>query len=185
MRPWDLDDSPSPCRRAGRGLIDCPDCGREVSSQARECVHCGRPRPGGSGAAVALAVVVALGVAGLALAMITPRCVERSTVTSGSVSWDQAMAGRPHGCGFLGVMMRDGARGAEISFVAPDSPALHSGLEVGDVIVRIDARNIHGFRQALDSLWARQPGERLQLTFSRGPHTTWTIDVTLGRHPNE
>ena len=26
-------------------LLSCPDCGREVSTRARQCVHCGRPWP--------------------------------------------------------------------------------------------------------------------------------------------
>lgn len=27
-------------------LVNCPDCGREVSDMAPACLHCGRPQPG-------------------------------------------------------------------------------------------------------------------------------------------
>lgn len=27
-------------------LVQCPDCGKDVSDQAPACIHCGRPRPG-------------------------------------------------------------------------------------------------------------------------------------------
>ena len=43
-------------------LISCKDCGREVSTRARHCVHCGRPWPGSKccGALATLTVVLML-----------------------------------------------------------------------------------------------------------------------------
>ncbi len=48
-------------------LTHCADCGREVSTRARHCVHCGRPWPApASGTAVLVGAVVALVLAGAA-----------------------------------------------------------------------------------------------------------------------
>lgn len=43
-------------------LIECPDCGEEISSEARVCIHCGRPmrsgKSGGSGSNKMLIIIV-------------------------------------------------------------------------------------------------------------------------------
>lgn len=46
-------------------LATCRDCNREVSTLARHCVHCGRPRPAGtcSGSVVAGVAVVVIALA--------------------------------------------------------------------------------------------------------------------------
>lgn len=184
-KPCDPDDSPSPCRQAGRSLVDCPDCGREVSQQAGTCVHCGRPWPGGRGELrTAMWILVAV----VALAAVVGVSVQRaaappSAVASGS-SWDEALRHRPTGCGFLGVMLHDQPRDAVISFVAPDSPAQQSGLRAGDRILRVDGRTIATFRDYLQRIWATRPGDRITLTLARAS-TAWTIDIVLGRHPND
>jgi len=46
-------------------LSTCRDCNREVSTLARHCVHCGRPRPSGTGAGSVVA-----GIAAVALALV-------------------------------------------------------------------------------------------------------------------
>jgi hypothetical protein len=48
-------------------LSSCPDCGREVSTRARQCVHCGRPWPAstcGSACGLLIGVVIAVAVLG-------------------------------------------------------------------------------------------------------------------------
>jgi hypothetical protein len=56
-------------------LSTCRDCNREVSSLARHCVHCGRPRPvaGGAGSVVAGVVVVLIALALTAGVVCTAR----------------------------------------------------------------------------------------------------------------
>ena len=44
-------------------LSTCRDCNREVSTLARHCVHCGRPRPSASGSGSVIAGVVVVVVA--------------------------------------------------------------------------------------------------------------------------
>jgi hypothetical protein len=41
-------------------LSTCRDCGREVSTLARHCVHCGRPRPTGTTAGSVVGTIVAV-----------------------------------------------------------------------------------------------------------------------------
>jgi len=52
-------------------LTPCPDCNREVSTSARQCVHCGRPWPAsrcGAGALVIGLLVAFCVFGGIALA---------------------------------------------------------------------------------------------------------------------
>ena len=59
-------------------LSTCRDCNREVSTLARHCVHCGRPRPTGTGTgsivAAVVAIVLALAVTGAAICMAKRAC---------------------------------------------------------------------------------------------------------------
>ena len=59
-------------------LSTCRDCNREVSTLARHCVHCGRPRPAGmySGSVVAgiAVVVIALALTGAVVCAARKAC---------------------------------------------------------------------------------------------------------------
>ncbi len=178
--PGDEPATPSPCREAARGLITCPDCRREVSRRAAECVHCGRPDPGDRArCAHRWLLFTFAGVAAAVFFFSVGRPCVPTTSATGS-AWAEALRARPEGCGFLGVMMREPC---EISFVAPDSPAKQADLRPGDRIAAVDGRRVEHFREYLSAIWARRPGDRITLTITRG--TTWTIDVVLGRHPND
>ncbi|MBI2931555.1 MAG: hypothetical protein HYY16_07870 [Planctomycetes bacterium] len=61
-------------------LASCPDCGREVSTQARHCVHCGRPWPASRFGVLGAVVVALLAVAVMAgiLFMARQRCAARA-----------------------------------------------------------------------------------------------------------
>ena len=50
------------------GLIDCPDCRRQVSDKAWFCPSCGRLWPGGLKRGVKIFAVLALVIFGMALA---------------------------------------------------------------------------------------------------------------------
>ena len=52
-------------------LASCPDCGREVSTRARLCVHCGRPWPAKKcGLVCMLAMIAVFIVAGMGAAVL-------------------------------------------------------------------------------------------------------------------
>ncbi len=88
--------------------------------------------------------------------------------------------GRP----FLGVRVEDGADGARVLLVLPDSPADRAGLRVGDVIQAVDGAAV-GRRQTLSTLLARYaPGDPVALTVLRRGETI-NLPVTLGEAPVE
>ena len=57
-------------------------------------------------------------------------------------------------------------------------------LRPGDRILRFDGHEIATFRDYLDRIWATRAGDRVTLTLGRSS-TAWTIDIVLGRHPND
>jgi hypothetical protein len=67
-------------------LATCRDCNREVSTLARHCVHCGRPRPAGTGAGSVIAgvaaVVLALVLTGAVVCAARKTCKRLSTRAS-------------------------------------------------------------------------------------------------------
>jgi serine protease Do len=58
--------------------------------------------------------------------------------------------------------------GALVGNVEPDSPAAKAGVEVGDVIQKIDGRNIEGSADLSRSIRAIKPGQKITLTIWRG-----------------
>ncbi len=62
-------------------------------------------------------------------------------------------------------------RGAYVSFVASGSPAAEAGLEPGDVIQRIEGREIENLGDLRDALAAAQPLSRFLVTAERGEET--------------
>jgi hypothetical protein len=64
-------------------LSTCRDCNREVSTLARHCVHCGRPRPAGfqrgSLAGGIIVAALALALTGVAICTAKRACVKYSS----------------------------------------------------------------------------------------------------------
>jgi putative serine protease PepD len=69
--------------------------------------------------------------------------------------------------------------GVLIASVAPDSPAEHGGLRVGDVLVEIDGRMIGHVSDLMITLRSRSPGDEIAATVVRDDNPT-TVIVTLG-----
>ncbi len=61
--------------------------------------------------------------------------------------------------------------GVVVRAVAPDGPAAHAGLRVGDVIRSIDGRALRKPSDALAAIYLRRPGERLRLEVVRNGDT--------------
>jgi|FaiFalFF_MnMetaG_3_1042247.scaffolds.fasta_scaffold01315_4 S1-C subfamily serine protease len=73
-------------------------------------------------------------------------------------------------------------RGVLIVDVAPDSPAERAGLQPGDVIVRVDDRDVTRSDELQAVLAAHQPGDQVRIVVNRqGREQTFT--VTLGSAP--
>ncbi len=58
-------------------------------------------------------------------------------------------------------------RGVRLEGVAPGSPAATAGLREGDVILRIDGKEIPGLKGLSDRLKTLEPGNRIEITYLR------------------
>lgn len=70
------------------------------------------------------------------------------------------------------------SRGALVRFVEPQSPADRAGIERGDIIIRIDDREIRGTEDVFGAIRARRIGDTVDVAVVRGD-TEIAIDVTL------
>jgi putative serine protease PepD len=75
----------------------------------------------------------------------------------------------------------DGAPGlgATIATITPGSPAQTAGLQVGDVVTKVDSRRITDADSLIVSIRTHNPGDTVTLTLTRGGATK-TIKVKLG-----
>lgn len=57
--------------------------------------------------------------------------------------------------------------GAEVEFVTPNSPAQELGLQTGDIITRINDKNIYNPKDLVEAIGAFKPGDMIDVTFDR------------------
>jgi len=96
---------------------------------------------------------------------------------------DQLIRGEPVSHPYLGVSIgnaEDG--GAQIQQVQPGSPADQAGLQVGDVVIRVENRPITGSEALVAAIQSSTVGEELTLTVIRNG-TERTITATVGEQP--
>lgn len=72
--------------------------------------------------------------------------------------------------------------GAVVTAITPGSPADHAGIQVHDVITRVNDQAIDDQHPLKDVLRQYAPGTRVTVTIYRGGKTQ-TLQVTLGTHP--
>ncbi|GAA1236177.1 trypsin-like peptidase domain-containing protein [Prauserella halophila] len=81
---------------------------------------------------------------------------------------------------FIGARVGDARQGgAAIASVEPDSPAEKSGLQGGDVVVKIGDRRVDDSDTLVAAIRTRAPGQKVTLTLEGGK----TVEVTLGGQP--
>ena len=81
------------------------------------------------------------------------------------------ISGEPIGTAFLGILGEtptDGRAGALIIEVQESSPAYKAGLEVGDLIIRVDRRPILNMQALRADIQRRLPGDEVTLEYIRG-----------------
>jgi S1-C subfamily serine protease len=76
-----------------------------------------------------------------------------------------------------------GFQGVQVIEVVKDSPAEKAGIQVGDVILAVDAQNVDTTHPLDQLIGAKKPNDTVQLKIQRGTDTK-TISVTLGANPN-
>ena len=84
---------------------------------------------------------------------------------------ERLVSGEPIGTAFLGILGEtptDGRAGALLLEVQESSPAHKAGLEVGDLIVRVDRRPILNMQALRADIQLRLPDEKVILEYIRG-----------------
>jgi serine protease DegS len=66
--------------------------------------------------------------------------------------------------------------GVVITNLYRSSPAVDAGLRIGDILTRVDGKNVRNAQEALAQIAAKKPGSRVQLHVQRGSNG---LDVTL------
>jgi S1-C subfamily serine protease len=73
--------------------------------------------------------------------------------------------------------------GAYVLAVGPGTPAAKAGVEVGDVIVMMDDKEIGSAAELGNVVRQHRPGDKVELTLDRGGKKV-TVNVTLGEAPS-
>lgn len=86
---------------------------------------------------------------------------------------------------FLGIVPadRDGAEGAEVVRVVPNSPAARAGIRLGDVITMLSGQPVRRAADVSARLRRLKPGDRIELGILRGAQRM-RITITLGERTN-
>lgn len=82
----------------------------------------------------------------------------------------------------LGVTFKntDHNEGAEVEKVIPKSPAEKMGIQPGDIITKIDDKNISNPKDLVDAIGSYKPGDMVDVTFERA-HKMMTKKATLDK----
>ncbi|HEX8916717.1 MAG TPA: PDZ domain-containing protein, partial [Humisphaera sp.] len=70
--------------------------------------------------------------------------------------------------GLLGVMLADAPNGAKVMQVVPESPAEKAGIQVDDVIVKVNGKEIESREALVNTIRALSPGQEVSLSVDRG-----------------
>jgi putative serine protease PepD len=95
---------------------------------------------------------------------------------------DQLMKGQKVSHPFLGVSVGDADGGAQIQAITAGGPAARAGLQVGDVVTKINDRTIANSEDLVGAIQSSQVGAQLNLTVQRGGSDR-TVTVTVGEAP--
>jgi S1-C subfamily serine protease len=83
----------------------------------------------------------------------------------------------------LGVTFVMQDEGAEIVAVTPGSPAEDAGIQVGDIITKVDGQRVSRVRPLNELILQYQPGDTISLTFMRDGRTR-QVEVQLAAQPS-
>lgn len=64
--------------------------------------------------------------------------------------------------------------------ISADGPAVRSGLKVGDIITKIDDREINKMSELRNYIYTKAPGDKVALTINRN-NKEYTVGITLGK----
>jgi photosystem II stability/assembly factor-like uncharacterized protein len=72
------------------------------------------------------------------------------------------------GAAFLGVQGQDGGKGARVTQVSRNGPAERAGVQIDDVIVSLDERDISSYADLLEEIARHKSGDKVKLRLRRG-----------------
>ncbi len=81
----------------------------------------------------------------------------------------------------LGVQIAEGVKELRIKTIAPRGAAETVGLAPGDVLLKLDGRELHENDELTASIWQRKSGDKLEVEFRRGAETL-KHQLTLGQN---
>jgi len=84
----------------------------------------------------------------------------------------------------LGAEWIQSSAGPVVAAVDPDGPAARAGLRPGDLLVRVDGREIHKALDAAEIAWEAEPGRSVDLVVRRGASLT-TVHVDPAIEPRD
>ena len=86
---------------------------------------------------------------------------------------------------YLGVSLGDAANdgGATVGALTSGGPAADAGLRRGDVVTAVDGKPVEASEDLTSAVDAREPGDTMKLTVTRGGARK-TVDVKLGTRPD-
>jgi len=110
---------------------------------------------------------------GFAIPSNTVRSIVTQLISSGSVHH-----------AYLGVGIADASNGgAKLTDVRQGTPAANAGLQVGDVITKVDGASVADAAALGSAIDAKKPGDSVTITYVRNG-SSHTAKVTLGTRPS-
>jgi len=85
-----------------------------------------------------------------------------------------------HEPGWLGATL--GEKEAVVDAITKNSPAARGGLQVGDLVLKVDGKSVKSAESLKKALRLKQPGDAVELTVRRGKKEE-TVKITLGFGP--
>ena len=105
--------------------------------------------------------------------------------TSFVENWEGLLAGDIwRGSAYLGVVADQRTTNAIVGEVTAGSPAARAGISAGDIITRFAGQKVHSFRELVNVVQLRRPGEWVEVELTRGDQTL-TLDVKVGRRDRQ
>jgi putative serine protease PepD len=83
---------------------------------------------------------------------------------------------------YLGVQVGDADNGALLGGIESGSPAADAGLQDGDVVTKVDDKQVSDATDLTAAIRAHAPGDKVTITYERDGDES-TADVTLGTLP--
>ncbi len=101
-------------------------------------------------------------------------------------NWDKMKSGKPWNQvvklpgAFLGVSGKDNPQGCLITFILEGFPAEKAGIKVGDIIQKVDVKNVKSFLELKKIISQYQPGQKISISVLR-ENKTVKLETVLHR----